>query len=114
MTKTLICICLLGPFSYLLSLSCQAQEKAVGQGPQQVVTSRQLQIEDVKRAATECLASQECILGRVMGIYQEGGSARVYVRYSNKAKKQDVTVVDLVRFNSGKWYNLTSKDYLRK
>lgn len=86
----------------------------MGQGPQQVVTSRQLQIEDVKRAATECLTSQECVVGRVLGIHQEGSSARVYVRYSNKAKEQDVTVVDLVRFNSGKWYNLTSKDYLKK
>lgn len=80
----------------------------------QVVTSEQLSISDVKKSVVQCLASQECTLGKVLGIHQEGNSARVYTQYAFKSGKRDLIVIDLVRFNSGKWFNTSLKDFVTK
>jgi hypothetical protein len=113
MKNTIVFLCLVGWLAALFSWNHAAQAVSEKQTAQ-VVTSEHLSIDDVKKTAVQCLASKECILGKVLGIHQEGNSARVYVRYSYKAKKDDVIVVDLVKFNSGKWYNVTSKGFVTR
>ena len=95
---------------FLLNCSAWGQEKSI---PYAFVTSETLSMDDVKATMGECLASQGCVLQNVLGIYQEGNMARVYVEYKQKKGKK-VIVVDLVRFNSGKWYNTLSERYVIK
>lgn len=87
-----------------------AQETAI---PKEFVTAETLTIDDVKATIGECLASQGCKVQTVSGIHQEGNSARVFAEYSYKSGKKTV-VVDLVRFNSGKWYNTSLEGFVMK
>ena len=87
-----------------------AKETAI---PKEFVTAETLTIDDVKTTIGECLAAQGCKLQTVLGIHQEGNSARVFVEYTFKAGKKNI-VVDLVRFNSGKWYNTSLEGYVMK
>ena len=87
-----------------------AQETVI---PKEFVTAATLTVDDVKTTVGECLAAQGCRLQTVLGIHQEENSARVFVEYSYKSGKKTV-VVDLVRFNSGKWYNTSLEGFVMK
>jgi hypothetical protein len=95
-----------------LSITCHAwgKEKTI---PQELVTAETLTIDDVKTTIGECLAAQGCKLQTVLGVHQEGNTARVFVEYSYKKGKKNV-VIDLVRFNSGKWYNTSSDTFVMR
>ena len=81
--------------------------------PREFVTSESLTIDDVKASVGECLTSQGCKVQTVLGVHQEGNSARVYVVYSLKKDKKTV-IIDLIRFNSGKWYNTSLEEFVMK
>jgi hypothetical protein len=87
-----------------------AQETAI---PKEFVTAATLTHDDVKTTVGECLAAQGCKLQTVIGIHQEGNAAKVFVEYSYKSGKKTV-VVDLVRFNSGRWYNTSLEGFVMK
>ena len=113
MTKTILfSCCFLGAVS-LFSLGRAGQKTALQQSAQ-VVTTERLGIDDVKKSVMHCLESQDCMLGEVLGIHQDGNSANVYVRYAYKSRKNDILVYNLIRFNSGKWYNVSLKDFVTR
>ena len=99
-------------FMLIISMTGDAwtQETAI---PKEFVTAATLTHDDVKTTVGECLAAQGCKLQTIIGIHQEGNSAKVFVEYSYKSGKKTV-VVDLVRFNSGRWYNTSLEGFVMK
>jgi len=87
-----------------------SQEKSI---PKEFVTSETLTVDDVKATIGECLAAQGCKLQNVLGVHQEGNTARVFAEYNYKTGKKHV-IIDLVRFNSGKWYNTSLEDFVMR
>ena len=109
MRKKRVIIILLMFFISITSYSWGAE----GEIPKEFVTSESLTIDDVKATIGECLAAQGCKVQTVLGIHQEGNSARVFVEYAYKKGKKNI-IIDLVRFNSGKWYNTVSEDFVMR
>ena len=93
-----------------LTVGAWGQESPI---PREFVTSESLTIDDVKATVVECLASQGCEVQTVLGVHQEGNTARVYVDYRLKNGNKTVAI-DLVRFNSGKWYNTSLENFVMK
>lgn len=93
-----------------LTAGAWGQESAI---PKEFVTSESLTIDDVKASVGECLAAQGCKVQTVLGVHQEGNSARVYVEHAYKKGKKNA-VIDLIRFNSGKWYNTSLEGFVMK
>ena len=108
--KKVGCIFLSSLFFICAASHASSQDNSI---PKEFVTSETLTVEDVKATIGECLAAQGCKLQNVIGVHQEGNTARVFVEYQFKTGKKNV-IIDLVRFNSGKWYNTSSEDFVMR
>ena len=101
-------ICLLFVFSMVLA---HAEEK--------FVDSEQLTIDDVKKTVLNHIKSipENFSLKDLHGIHQRDNSAEVYWSVTCngcKAGKVEQGSTSLVRFNSGKWFNIDIGEFVRK
>ncbi|MBW2645128.1 MAG: hypothetical protein JRE23_02915 [Deltaproteobacteria bacterium] len=78
------------------------------------VTSKELSLSDVEGAVIKKLKKD--ILVHIYGIHQKGNEATVYYQYKRGLRSR--TLLDgrmtFVRFNSGKWFNPGTGEFLRK
>ena len=117
MKKLLFLICCV-----VISLSFHTQIVFAGE----VVTTKNLTIKDVQTAILSgslliyyhnypCeLSSMAPNSLKILGVHQEGNTATVYCHFNTKEGRQQIGRVDLVRFNSGKWFSHSDKTYLVK
>lgn len=76
------------------------------------ITADKLSIADVEAFANK--ASGKYPNFKVLGIHQEGSSAEIYYQYQKKGFGTHEDTIEVVRFNSGKWYSPEEKEFLHK
>lgn len=79
------------------------------------VISQGLSIEDVKKTVTSQIKSaySDGILKEIYGIHQEGKEAEVYFSFVVN-RQEELSSTSLVRFNSGKWFNVDTGEFVKK
>jgi hypothetical protein len=75
-----------------------------------LMATETLSVDDVTPYAHEVTGKQPQF--EVLGIHQEGNSATVYYKYQKKNFAPHFDHIKLVRFNSGKWFNLEENEFI--
>lgn len=99
--KTIIFVfaCVLGLYSFVLA-------------DEHFVIADKLSIADVEAFADK--ASGKYPKFKVLGVHQEGNSAEIYYQYRKKGFGPHEDEIEVVRFNSGKWYSPEENEFLHK
>jgi hypothetical protein len=79
-------------------------------GEDNVVTAEKLSIPDIQAYAKKIEGKYPNF--EVIGIHQEGNTAKVYYQYQRSGFGAHVDQFEIVRFNSGKWYYPEEKEFV--
>ncbi|MFH1673572.1 MAG: hypothetical protein ABIF87_09160 [Pseudomonadota bacterium] len=104
-------LCLLAAFA-LSTAAVYAESTFITEG--NFVTSKELTLSDVEGAVIKKLNKD--ILVHIYGIHQKGNEATIYYQYKRDLRSRTLLEgrMTFVRFNSGKWFNPGTGEFLRK